>query len=303
MTTLRDLESNGQVVLKRFDGAFDLPPKTDTGGPSLRGVVLDTETTGLSAEDDQIIEIALRPFTFDPRDLRLRSVEAPYEALQQPDRPLSREIQLLTGISDADLAGRSIDWSVVRTMLDDAVLILAHNAGFDRRFMDPAIGANQHRWGCTQTQIDWLARGHTSTKLELLSHDHGFYVSAHRARADVDAVLSLLCRGESHSPPYLKEVLRNVRRPRIRLWARGAAYATRGLLKRRGYRWHAPDHTWYREVPRPTAAEERTWLTETIYRGRDDSVEEAIRSTDRFREPTTAPWTQGPDRGGADRRR
>lgn len=57
----------------------------------LRGVILDTETTGLNHRKDEIIEIGTIAFTFDLLG-SIGDVIAVYGGLQQPSAPIPAEI-------------------------------------------------------------------------------------------------------------------------------------------------------------------------------------------------------------------
>jgi hypothetical protein len=71
------------------------------------------------------------------------------------------EITTLTGITDEMVTGQSIDDPAVDDLLKRVVLIIAHNASFDRRYLErrlPAF-ATKH-WACIHSDIDWKSRGH-----------------------------------------------------------------------------------------------------------------------------------------------
>ena len=58
------------------------------------------------------------------------------------------------------VAGHVIDPAEVEAFAQDAVLVIAHNAGFDRRFVEKlAPGFALKGWACSQSQIDWAGEG------------------------------------------------------------------------------------------------------------------------------------------------
>ena len=66
----------------------------------------------------------------------------------------------LLAITDEMVAGKVIDWAAVSAQVEAADLILAHNAGFDRKFLERACEAFEHKpWGCSNSQVDWAAEG------------------------------------------------------------------------------------------------------------------------------------------------
>ena len=77
-------------------------------GFPLRGVIVDTETTGLNARKDEIIEIGIVAFSFDAAG-NIGDVTGVYGGLQQPSVAIPADITRLTGITDAMVAGQTID--------------------------------------------------------------------------------------------------------------------------------------------------------------------------------------------------
>jgi DNA polymerase-3 subunit epsilon len=64
-----------------------------------KGIILDTETTGLNHRTDEIIEIGVIAFSFDEQGA-IGDVTGIYSGLQQPSVPIPDEITKLTGITD-----------------------------------------------------------------------------------------------------------------------------------------------------------------------------------------------------------
>ena len=100
--------------------------------------VVDIETTGLSAERDEIIELAA---------IKVRLGEehpyATHAALVQPGRPLTAEITRLTGITDAMLAGRRGIGEELAALLDFVGndTLVFYYASFDLQFLRRAARA------------------------------------------------------------------------------------------------------------------------------------------------------------------
>ena len=97
--------------------------------------VLDTETTGLSAYYDEVIEIGI---------LRVRNnqIVDRYSQLIQPEYEIDSFITALTGITNEMVAGMPSIIEVKDTVLsflgDD--IILGHNTSFDIRFLNEGFG-------------------------------------------------------------------------------------------------------------------------------------------------------------------
>ncbi|MBU6154611.1 MAG: DNA polymerase III subunit epsilon [Bdellovibrionales bacterium] len=233
------------------------------------GVILDVETSGLRIDQSKIIEIGIRSFQFNRETGEVLSLIDSYSSFQDPGEPLSAEVKAITGITDEMIKDHKIDWSRVDSILDSAQIIVAHNAAFDRPFVDSLSGVSRQKiWGCSFKQIDWSKKGFPSQKLDLLSIFHGFFTDAHRALNDVDALLHLLSHTDStRGSPYLLELLTEARRTTYQLMALSAPFESKDLLKSRGYRWDNPGKTWWKEIPQTELSLETEWLEEYVYSG------------------------------------
>lgn len=284
-------EDGQTVTLKKFSGSFPIPSYATAewikeNADKLRvGVVLDTETTGLNKKSDSIIEIALRPFRYNRATGELVEALEPYTALQDPGRPLSDDVKRLTGLSDADVAGKSIDWARVGKIIADAQVIIAHNASFDRPFVERSCPESASKvWACSFKQVEWARKGFNVSKLEVLSIYHGFFADSHRALSDVDALLNLLCMSDwTTRRPYLNELLTNARKPLARVNATGSPFETKDLLKERGYHWDSNGRYWYRIVFKDDATNEVAWLESAVYKGEFRGQVIEIPITDNFK--------------------
>lgn len=269
------LQEDHSLRIQRFDGAFEPEPKfsetwkKEHGEHFRVGLVVDIETTGFSPYSEKIIEVGARKFRFHRLTGEIFEVFEPFMALQDPGEPLSHEIQLLTGLRDEDLKEQTIDWDTFDQYSDQADLLIAHNAHFDRPFLDRHSKVSRKKiWGCSLKQIQWFYKGFTSQKLEILSLAHGFYVQAHRAIHDVNAVIKLLSLKDlTCQRPYLFELLENAKRNQVRLEAPFTPYELRDSLKRRGYSWIPDRKSWSRVVYKDQLQEETIWLESLIYKG------------------------------------
>ena len=165
------------------------------GGTIRRALVLDVETTGLSHETDEVIQLAMLPFTYEVDTGRILEIELDraFDGLRQPSLPISEEASLITGITDDMVSGLSIDAATVDVMTAEVDLVIAHNAGFDRAMVEkhwPCFA--QKPWGCTLISIDWLREGFAAGKLDYLGMQFGWFYDGHRALADCEACLALL---------------------------------------------------------------------------------------------------------------
>jgi hypothetical protein len=99
-------------------------------------------------------------------DGRIFEIQPPFHGFREPSVPVPAEITALTGITNEMLAGKSIDPAEVAAFATDSALVVAHNAEFDRRFLERLSDTFlTPPWACSMTQIDWATEGYEGTKL------------------------------------------------------------------------------------------------------------------------------------------
>ena len=137
------------------------------------------------------------------------------------------------------VVGKRIDDAAVARLLEGVGIVIAHNARFDRRFLEPRLPVFASLpWGCSWAEVPWETAGIESTKLEYLAYRYGFFYDGHRAEIDCLAVLEILRRpfGETGATA-LKALIDSARQPSFWLWATNSPFDSKDVLKQRGYRW------------------------------------------------------------------
>lgn len=262
------IESNPDFRLLR---KYKTPKKMysgPTGREIRRGLYVDTETTGTDTKKADLLELALVPFIYEHggRLLGIREDQC-MAFLQDPGRPLDDNIRKLTGIADEDLAGRSIDWDLVCTMLAGTDLVVAHYASFDRQILErfhPGFAAL--KWACSQQDVPWKEVFHApAERLEIIAQFlGGVFYPAHRAMIDcligVHCLASIEINGKT-AFEYLEE---NSERESVRIWATGAPFSTKDALSVSGYRWNdgrdGRPKAWHKLIPPEQLDAETQWL-------------------------------------------
>lgn len=264
------LEASGRYrVLRRVEPCPSVAPPPGT--PTRIGLLLDLETTGLDPSGDEILELAMLPFTYG-LDGTLYGAGEPFTGFQQPSRPIPPAVTALTGITDSMVAGHRLDLAAVEAFARGADLIIAHNARFDRRFAErltPVFAAKP--WACSLQGVDWASEGFEGTRLGYLAMRCGLFFGGHRALHDCEATLAILARPLPNSGVTgLARLLEHARQVSWRIWAVDAPFECKEQLKARGYRWNgeaAPDRprAWYRDVSETEHEAEFGFLCEAIY--------------------------------------
>lgn len=123
------------------------------------GVLLDTETTGLDHAKDEIIELGMVKFDYSA-DGRIVGVRDTFSAFNEPSVPISAEVTAFTGITDEMVAGHRLDDAAVTDFVGDSVVTIAHNSGFDRRFVEHYWPVFASLRGCPRASRCMLGRAH-----------------------------------------------------------------------------------------------------------------------------------------------
>lgn len=285
---VRILEATGRYQILRKLEARPIVAVPKSSYP-LRGVILDTETTGLDARKDEIIEIGLIGFTFN-EDGEIGDVTDVYGGLQQPSIPIPTDVTRLTGITDAMVLGQMVDMSAVHGLIEPADLVIAHNAGFDRPFCEAFSSIFARKaWACSNSEIDWSARGYEGTKLGYLINQSGYFHVGHRAVDDCFALLEVLAlsQGDNNQTPFA-ELHQASQSSRVRIFAENSPFDLKDRLKERGYRWSdgsdGRPKSWWIEIAEEAVDDELGFLRNEIYRWQDaDPPVQCITAFDRFK--------------------
>ncbi len=269
-----DVESAARVldadadhrVLRRVrprpvDPAHQLAP-----GESV-ALLVDVETTGLDHRVHEVIEIGMVAFVHDANG-RVGPVVGVLGMLQEPKGEITAEITRLTGITAGMVAGQAIDLASVRTMVNSADLIIAHNARFDRAFCERLDDTFRHKaWACSVVEVPWREMGFDGAKLGYLVNGCGLFHDGHRAVDDCHALLEVLAH-EAGGASALSHLLRSSASTRVRVWAERAHFDMKDVLKARGYRWNGGGDgrpkAWWTEVAEGDLATELLFLERDV---------------------------------------
>lgn len=280
-------------VLRRLDVTREWPAVS--GSDVSQAVILDTETTGLDPATDKIIELALVKFEYSRATCEIGRVLGVYDGLEDPGVTIPPESTAVHGITDEMVRGKRLDDTAIEHLLDGVGVVIAHNAEFDRPFVERRLpGFASRAWGCSLREVPWESVGIASAKLEYLAYRYGFFFDAHRAEIDCRALLEVL-RQPMPDPPgaalddgavpgkvaqrvgagvmALKVLLESAREPSLRIWALASPFETKDVLKARGYRWDGEKRVWYRDLTAAERETELSWLKETVYGGQSAAVD------------------------------
>jgi DNA polymerase-3 subunit epsilon len=287
---VKTLEQSGEYrVLRRlpFRQHFSASPLSVSSEPTRVGILLDVETTGLDTAADEVVELGMVKFSYHV-DGSVGSVLDTFSSFNEPNGVIPEEAIKLHGITNEIAAGHRIDGDAIAAFASDAAVIIAHNAGFDRKFAErywPVFA--QKPWACSVNQIEWRAYGFEGSRLGYLLGGIGMFHRSHRAVDDCHALLEIL----AHIIPdanrtALSLLLENARRKTIRIWAEQAPFDLKDELKKRGYRWSAGDDgrpkAWYVDIDEAKRDDEIAYLQQFIYLREVELFVQTLSALDRF---------------------
>jgi DNA polymerase-3 subunit epsilon len=196
-------------------------------------LILDTETTGLSPQTGQCIEVGAVLF-----HVPCRSVLSQVSFLLPC---ASNAAEAINGIA-AEVTRLEQPWQAAlvcfEAMVASADALVAHNAAFDQQwFGQPPLPRLKKRWICSMEDIRWPAGRNlrAAPSVRDLALAYGVPVwAAHRALTDCIYLAQVFERCER-----LDTMLLEAMEPR-RLYRARLPYAERHRAKDAGFRWNEP---------------------------------------------------------------
>ena len=196
------------------------------------GVAVDVETTGLRPASDEMIEIALKLFSFDGQTGEIGDILDEDSFLREPLSSAARRNYSgafrVHGIPYEAVEGKTFHDGKIQSYFSRTDAVFAHNASFDRSFiyqMYPEV--NELNWFCTMRGVPWKNYGFVNSKLLTLLQGH--YIASsqtHRAMDDITYLMELMKHQSPSGSTYLQEVLKKGPMKRYAPGAKPAAKRT-----------------------------------------------------------------------------
>ena len=198
-------------------------------------LILDTETTGLDPNTDSLIEIGAVLFSVEHRAV----IQQLSFLLPIDDNP----VQHINGIAPELSTWLPINaLPLFLDLASHADAFLAHNAEFDRQWIEPLLppALRSLPWICTCEGIRWPGLRANPSLMELaLAYEVPVW-AAHRALTDCTYLAHVLARD-----PLLEDHLAQGLEPR-RLMVARVSYDDREQAKSAGFRWDPATKQWSR---------------------------------------------------------
>ena len=261
----------------------------EDGSEKQLGLYVDVETTGLDVARDRIIEVGAVLFEYGVGDGRIFAIRDSYSAFDDPGYPIPDAVTRMTGITNQMVAGKRIDEAALGALVQWATLLVAHNARFDRGFLERRLPVFATKpWACSREDVPWARHGCASSSLDYLLYRHcAEFHNAHRALDDCLAGVHALATPLANGALPFALLLESAQRPIVRIWAVGSVFEAKDALKARGYRWNGGEdgrpRSWYLETTADTVDGESAWLRENAYPGRREDIRvETVSALERY---------------------
>lgn len=275
---LHRLINEGQLkVLQRLNEVDLIAALEDLPDDAAIGGVLDVETTGKSVED-KIIEMGLVLFAYDRTSGEIFGVVDRYNGMEDPGMAIPPEASRVNNITDEMVKGQHLDDERIEEMLRPVELLIAHNAEFDRPICEKRFPSLKNKaWACSYKEIDWAEEGIASAKLDYIAYRVGFFFEGHRAEVDCLALLQVLKTRSTTGPTYFQQLLKSSSQESFKIWAVGAPFDAKDVLKGANFRWCAGDvpgteKAWFINASAADCEGLLGWMKTEVYGGRQCSV-------------------------------
>ncbi|GAB1376806.1 hypothetical protein MASR1M48_16580 [Lactococcus petauri] len=204
---------------------------------------LDTETTGLDQQKDEVTELGLVLWDWEgKKPLKMSNY------LIKPTIAISDEASRVSGLTEADFTyakpiekvNEKLEW-----YLNEADYVMAHNAPFDKSFVTRIFAtelAKSKLWIDSRTDIIYDDVKHKNKNLVTLAATHGFLNPfPHRALFDVMTMLKVA----SHYD--LEVMVFRANSPTLEIHSL-APFAQKDEVKAHGFYWDADRKVWFMNI-------------------------------------------------------
>lgn len=209
-------------------------------GETYEAVFIDTETTGLDHEKDELTQFGYVRFQFDD-EYNITKVTKIGSHYNEPSCEIPERVTLLTGLTAEFLKGHELKKEHFDDAFEGVEFVIAHNAKFDRGFVEKYYDNKKMIWACTNVDLglrDKLMIPSNSLGV-LMAYLYGYFFGHHNALDDCWAGVHL-CN------LFLKELIEAVYKPEFRVYAYSSVFESKDFLKLRGYKWDNNGKVWWK---------------------------------------------------------
>ena len=205
-------------------------------------LILDTETTGLDENNNEVIEIGCILF-----NVHFKSVLSQLSFLLPVE---TNDAEFINGIP-VDVSNVSQPWKegiqFFLKLIESCDFIVAHNAAFDKKWFGKGnLPSLDKKWICSLEDINWSFKKNIKSRPSVTDLALGFNIpvwNLHRALSDCYYISEVFKKIDN-----LEEILIKATEPKY-LYKAIVSYADRSLAKNAGFRWNNPvQGAWTRKL-------------------------------------------------------
>ena len=211
----------------------------------MKVLIIDTETTGLDAKSDWVIEIGAILYSVTHRTT-LSQFSTLLNASDNAAEHINHIPSLVLPEVCTDTQQTFIN--ILQQLAKTANYAIAHNASFDEQWFDgsrlPVLSnsaAKPLKWLCTLEDFTFPKQTHQRENLVSLALNHGIGVSsAHRALTDCQLIAALFDRMDD-----LESMIDKADRPKA-FYKAQVSCTEKNLAKVAGFKWNSDKKIWTR---------------------------------------------------------
>ena len=238
--------SNNNSLIQANNSIMETTPNKNSIESIL---ILDTETTGLDENNDEVVEIGCILF-----NVPFKSVLSQLSFLLPVK---TNDAEFINGIP-VNVSNVTQPWKegikFFLKLVEACDFIVAHNASFDKKWFGHGnLPSLDKKWLCSLDDINWSFKKNIKSRPSVTDLALGFNIpvwNLHRALADCYYISEVFKKIDN-----LEDILLKATEPKY-LYKAIVSYEDRSLAKNAGFRWNSPvQGAWTRKLSEKEATE------------------------------------------------
>ena len=244
-----------EIRIKKIDNSIELDDQSN----DIAVIFCNLITTSIFPNDGDLIRLNMKLCYVNDKG-NFTKIRKTISFFQDPSRELKDDEKKFLDFPLDKIKGKKIDWDLVESLLNQADVIVSHNASFVRPWINKNLDDSKNVWACTLENVDWNSLNFPGRNLETLSVFSGFFYDFSSSKDSLDAVIKCLSLNNQVS-----SLIKKAFSPDFQVYAANAPIEYKDNLKQRGYRWNPDLKCWWKPTEDKESSEvEKSWLIENI---------------------------------------